>query len=796
MSSAGSAFSVKDSPAAETGDQINTLNQRIYCNHDSLIPWIDGRLVHFQHAIDVTESHRLRLDADTDALTLIPNRRAGLRKLEELLEQVGQGELSMTAAMLDIDQLKMVNDQFGHLEGDLLICQISRTIASLLPQEDLFFRLSGDEFILAFVNQTTDIGSALLNQAQQRLRQWGETEKKAYRCSFCFGLIPVNAGTQLSCSTLLSQVDDAMYTQKRLLHIQLKESEKAQMQLADYHGEVSFRYDSAYLYDALVESTDDYIFINNMHDDVFRYPQAMVEEFGLPGQIVRNAAAVWGEKVHPDDKAAFLEANQIILDGRATSHNVEYRALNQRGEWVWVRCRGKVIFDDNGNPVLFAGLIFNLSRKNKTDRITGLFNKMVYREEAQRLLSRRPDTPLAIMQLGLDDFRHVNDLYDRSFGDEVLRISAQRIMSLLPENAEVYRLDGDEFGILISGCQTEEIRKIYKKLQTAFDQQMIYEGQRYYCTLSAGCAVYPQDAKVFLELVKAAGYALEQAKLNGKNRLEFFTRQILARKIRSLGIIEKMRESIAQEYAGFFLMYQPQVSVTTGQWIGFEALARWQKAPYGYVPPDEFIPLLEESGMIVPVGRWIFRQACEKCAQWSNREPALTMSINLSYLQLTEPDFIDYMQETLAATQVDPHRIIVEMTESVIASRAHALEHLFQRIHDLGIRIAMDDFGTGYSSLEMLKKMPADIVKIDRAFVHGVDASNFDESFSQFIVAICHKVNIEVCAEGVETEAEFQILYPMNVDTIQGYYFGKPMLENEVEQKLRLMENAESGGMR
>ena len=412
---------------------------------------------------------------------------------------------------------------------------------------------------------------------------------------------------------------------------------------------------------------------------------------------------------------------------------------------------------------------------------------MVYREETQRLITRRPDTPLAIMQLGLDDFKHINDLYDRSFGDEVLRISAQRIMSLLPENAEVYRLDGDEFGILISGCQPEAIRGIYKKLQTAFDQQMIYEGKRFYCTLSAGCAVYPQDARSFLELVKAAGYALEQAKLNGKNRLEFFTRQILARKIRSLGIIEKMRESVDQNYAGFFLMYQPQVSVTTGQWIGFEALTRWQKEPYGFVPPNEFIPLLEESGMISPVGRWIFRQACAKCAQWSALAPALTMSINLSYLQLMEPDFIDYMQETLAATQVDPGRIIVEMTESVIASRAHALEHLFQRIHDLGMRIAMDDFGTGYSSLDMLKKMPADIVKIDRAFVHGVDASNFDESFIQFIVAICHKVNIEVCAEGVETEAEFQILYPMNVDTIQGYYFGKPMREEEINQKLKAM---------
>ena len=773
-------------------DHRNTLNQRIYRNHDSLIHWTDGRLVHFQHAIDVTESHRLRFDADTDELTAIPNRRAGLRRLEELLEQVGQGKLGITAAMLDIDQLKVVNDQFGHQEGDLLICRISKTVSQQLQQEDLFFRLSGDEFIVVFAEKRFQEAEAVLNQAQRQLQIWSKNERKAYRCNFCYGLISLPANTQLSSSTLLSQIDDAMYSQKRLLHIQLKDSEKAQMQLNDYRGEVVFSYDSAYLYDALVESTDDYIFINNMRDDVFRYPQAMVEEFGLPGQIVRNAAAIWGEKVHPDDKAAFLEANQIILDGRATSHNVEYRALNQRGEWVWVRCRGKVVFASNGSPVLFAGFISNLSRKNKTDRITGLFNKMVYSEEAQRLLSHRADTPLTIMQLGLDDFKHINDFYDRSFGDEILRISAQRIMSLLPENAEVYRLDGDEFGILISGAQPQELFGIYTKLQTAFDQQMIYEGRRYYCTLSCGCATYPQDAENFLELVKAAGYALEQAKLNGKNRIEFFTRQILARKIRSLGIIEKMRESIVQNYAGFFLMYQPQVSVTTGQWTGLEALARWNKEPYGLVPPNEFIPLLEESGMISQVGRWIFFQACQKCADWSALAPTLTMSINLSYMQLMEPGFIDYMQQTLAKTQADPRRIIVEMTESVIASRAHSLEHLFQRIHDLGLRIAMDDFGTGYSSLEMLKKMPADIVKIDRAFVHGVNASNFDESFIQFIVAICHKVNIEVCAEGVETEAEFQILYPMNVDMIQGYYFGKPMEEEAIERHLRTMRQKAS----
>lgn len=773
----------KPDTACEVREAPNTLNGRLYRTYDSLMEWTDHRLVHFQHAIDVTDSRRLWEQANTDELTLMPNRRQGLARMRQILAQPENTDPA-AAVMIDINELKTVNDQYGHSEGDDLIRRVSTELKTTLQREDLLFRLSGDEFFCVFLSCDENEAHRRMQAALKAVRHSGVQARKPYLCSFCYGIQAFHIHPEMTADALFSMADQAMYVHKRRLHIERQEWAKNH-QRSEFHRDARLNYDPQYLYEALVDSTDDYLFINNMQDDVFLYPQAMAEEFDLPGTLIRNAAAVWGDKVHPHDKAAFLEANQIILDGRALSHNVEYRARNRRGEWVWMRCRGRVVRTADGRPVLFAGFISNLSLKNKTDRITGLFNSTVFESEARRMIEARPDTKLAMMLIGMDDFRHINDLYDRQFGDEVLRISAQKIQSLLPENASIYRLSGDEFGVLISGTTAAETEKAYQKIKAAFQLQQEYENKKYFSTLSAGCAFYPTDGRQYLDLFKYAGYALEHAKNSGKNRIEVFNPQILALKERSLGIIEQLRSSIDHEFRGFSLAYQPQVTANDGRLCGAEALARWHSPWYGAVSPMEFIPLLEESGMIGVAGRWIFNQACRQIAVWNCMDPNLTMSINLSYLQLSEPDFIPFMKQTLAETGARADRIIIEMTESVIASRAHSLNALFQEIHDLGIRIAMDDFGTGYSSLEMLKKMPADIVKVDRAFVKDILTSNFDASFIQFIVSICHHVDIQVCLEGVETAQEYERVVPMEVDCIQGYYFGRPMTPEAFEKRLR-----------
>ena len=247
----------------------------------------------------------------------------------------------------------------------------------------------------------------------------------------------------------------------------------------------------------------------------------------------------------------------------------------------------------------------------------------------------------------------------------------------------VFRLDGDEFGIVASNSGPQEMENFYAILHKTFSQQQEYNGKKYYCTLSGGCAFYPADANHYLDLFKYAGYSLEYAKNMGKNQVVFFSHEILAHKARLLEMTELLRESVANQFQNFTLYYQPQVYAATGKLKGAEALARWHCETYGSIGPNEFIPLLEESGLIHAVGKWIFKQAVDTCAHWVEKMPDFTMSINLSYLQLTQEDFIPFMQKTLAEKHLQPRHIIVELTESCIASSIDMLADTFKKIRSL-----------------------------------------------------------------------------------------------------------------
>lgn len=240
-------------------------------------------------------------------------------------------------------------------------------------------------------------------------------------------------------------------------------------------------------------------------------------------------------------------------------------------------------------------------------------------------------------------------------------------------------------------------------------------------------------------------------------------------------MLEQLRYCMEHEFEGFQLQYQPQVEAESGRIIGAEALARWHSSLYGDVSPVVFIPLLEKSGMILTIGRWIFETAVKQCAFWLKSCPDFCVSVNLSYLQLYEEGFTSFMKETMERCQVPSRNIIVEMTESYMVKSSEELQAIFQEIRGIGVRIAMDDFGTGYSSLGVLKNSPADIVKIDRIFIKDILNSEFDATFIQFVVRLCHDVNIQVLLEGVETKEEYEKVKAMGLDYIQGYYFGKPM---------------------
>lgn len=761
-------------------EENNSLTGRIYENYDSLMPWVDGSVAHLQQSIDITDSRRLIEEARTDALTGLLTRGVGQEALSAAMLEMREGDAPLTVALADMNFLKAINDKYGHVEGDRALRMAAREFEQGVRAPDFCFRLSGDEFVAVFRDTVRFEAAARMQGILRNLEEASRTAGIPYTPGFCFGCFEVRPGCGLSPVEVLNKADEHMYEQKKQFHI--REAQRGAMEKGRSGAGPDYEYDSSLLYDALARSTDSYIYVSDIGTGTFRYSRGMVEEFGLPGEIVENAAVVWGARIHPDDKAAFMEANQIITDGRSDTHCVEYRAKNHKDEWVWVRCRGSLQRDADGEPRLFAGFITNLGQKNKIDHITGLLNKIKFAEDVEAALKNRPDYPLVMMSLGLDGFKRVNELYNRNFGDEVLRIAAQKIQELLPPCASVYRLDGDEFGILLHG-DIKEAERLYRLISESFRYQQEYDGKKYFCTLSAGAASYPDDAGTYQDLMQYTVCALEASKRNGKNRLTLFYRDLIDAQKRALELTELLRESIDRNYEGFTVVYQPQVTADGKSVVGAEALARWSCGKYGNVSPGEFIPLLEQSGLIVPFGRWVFKRAAAQCKEWTRVCPDFTVSVNLSYLQVTSDNMIAFIKNALERLELSPRHLIVEFTESCMILENRRLQELFDEIRGFGIRIAMDDFGTGYSSLGMLKTAPSDIVKIDRTFVRDILNSKFDETFIRFIVALCHDVGIKVCLEGVEKEEELELVRPMRVDYVQGFLFGRPVPPDEFSQK-------------
>lgn len=536
------------------------------------------------------------------------------------------------------------------------------------------------------------------------------------------------------------------------------------------------------LFEALSRSTDDYIYMSDVQKNIFYFPQEMVDEFELPSTVIENAAVVWGAKIHLKDQSAFFQEFQSMIDGKKNTHCVEYRALNREGKWVWLRCRGYMEHNSRGEATIFAGTITDIGKRGKIDPITSLLNRYEFENQIKFHLESKEATG-GILFLGIDDFSNINGLYGREFGDAVLRNTSKILIKTLSEEIRIYRLDGDKFALFSAEITAEGWQENYENIFSVFQKQQELLGEKYYCTLSAGCEVFDSNPITFDDAYKHAETALEKAKALGKNQFCMFKPELIETKLRALEIIETMRRDAENNFANFEVYYQPLVNASDARVIGAEALLRWHCEKYGAVSPVEFIPLLEASGLIHSVGRFVLQQAVDICCKWKKGLPDFCMNINISYQQLLRRDFVLALKAILEPLGGDASSIKLELTESCIVSGSRYLTESFADLRALGVEIAMDDFGTGYSSLEILKNAPADIVKIDRAFVKDILTSEFDLTFIRFIVALCHNVNISVCLEGIETSAEYDAVKPLNLDILQGFLFDHPVPATDFEKK-------------
>lgn len=538
------------------------------------------------------------------------------------------------------------------------------------------------------------------------------------------------------------------------------------------------------LYQALIQSTDDFIYINDCTTNTFRYPKALADMFLLPEEV-NDPFPYWEKIVHPDDWNRFYRSNMDIVNNLTDDHLVEFRAKTRDGEYVWVRCRGKMVRAENGKQMLFAGIMTLMGKQNKIDYLTQLLNHSEFYRCLGRNIQLSEIEKMAAIMLDVDEFRQINEMYDRNFGDMILKNLGQIIQSFLPDNASLFRLEKDKMGIIMTNVVREEVETFYCELQDNLRKIRDWEGVRVDVEISAGCAMYPEDGVSTEELYRYTDYALQTAKKHGKNRLVFFSEDILREKEHSLELLRELKECVKKQYSGFYLNYQPQVCPDTEEIKGVEVLMRWKNTAGKVVSPAEFIPAMEENGLIYQAGLWVLRRAFQEGKEWIKSNPDFTISVNVSALQFLEESFLDDLYRIIEEEQFPCENLIIELTESFAFKNIEILQEKFNDMRKRKIRIALDDFGTGYCSLAALKNTPVDIVKIDRTFVKDILNNKFDATFINLVTEICHTVSISVCLEGVENKEEYDFVKEVHLDSIQGFYFGKPMEKEAVSELLQ-----------
>ena len=429
-----------------------------------------------------------------------------------------------------------------------------------------------------------------------------------------------------------------------------------------------------------------------------------------------------------------------------------------------------------------------IERQASHDLLTGLYNRIRCEYDVEQCIEAALEagTEGAILYLDLDDFKHINDGLGHHYGDALLQSIAKELSEIPSLEKSCYRVGGDEFAVIVHQHHYPMLYMIIEDIKAVFAKPWMLKGTEYYCTMSMSVVRFPTDGDSMEELIKKADAALFDAKRAGKNRVIYYDEEIDTGSYKRLDLEKHMRNAVRSAIEEFEVFYQPVTDVTgdENRCIGAEALVRWVSKEIGFVSPGDFIPLAEYLGLINPIGEYVLRQACERCKYWNDMgQPDFSVNVNLSVIQLLQPDIVDIIRKAIEDTGIIPEHLHLEVTEGLAINDMGRMKQILADIKALGVKVALDDFGTGYSSLNHIREMPIDIIKIDRCFILDLGKDNFSDAFVKMVTELANAIGVTTCVEGVELEEQVQILKKINVQLIQGYYFGKPMRVEEFEAK-------------
>ena len=521
--------------------------------------------------------------------------------------------------------------------------------------------------------------------------------------------------------------------------------------------------------------------------------EAYCQISGLPEDLIIGARPPFETLISGD-----LELYKRIWDNLKSQHRWDDELWGEKdGEKFALHIAISTIVDEDGTPSQYAAIINDVTERKQDeerilrqanfDALTGLPNRALFIDRlGQSLLTMaRGQQKLGLMFIDLDGFKLINDTLGHDKGDDLLREAAVRISACTRDGDTVARLGGDEFTVIMPNLHdAKDTPLVAQRILDALAKSFDLGGTESFISGSIGITIFPDDAEAANDLLKNADAAMYRAKDLGKANYQFFTADLNAQVADRLQLKNGLLKAL--ERNEFQLFYQPKVTLSTGKIDSVEALMRWDNPDLGMVSPVRFIPVLEETGMVVEVGKWAIREACQQHCKWIDEGLSpIRIAVNLSARQLREMSFVSVLQNLLDETGVGPDGIEIEITESMIMSDKDTAITALTELHELGIRVAMDDFGTGYSSLSYLRQFPIDTIKIDGSFVADISTSSEDAEIVRTIISMGQTLNKSIVAEGVETEEQLELLRSYKCDQIQGYLFSRPVPGDELTELIR-----------
>lgn len=531
------------------------------------------------------------------------------------------------------------------------------------------------------------------------------------------------------------------------------------------------------------QSSDAYLFILDLHTDTYMVAEKATRRFPLDDTVVENCMEVLKRVVYHSDYEMVAADLEKCRTGEKDEHALEYRWLDRMNRVVWISCRGTVVLGAGGHRLL-VGAVSEMGRKAKADNITGLRREARFRLNAEGVLRDRPESIRYMMRLGIDNFKEINEKEGIEVGDEVLQELAECILDTVDESVDVYRLVADEFMIVdAAATKGQDPASVYEQIQRKIAATAKNEEYLRFYTVSAGVLDGDFAGRNVEEVMRFTEFALNEAKRNGKNQMMVFGQGAYDDYLGRLNMRKALRQDISHDFRGFEVYYQPIVSTPDYKLIGAEALLRWRNETYGNVSPAAFIPILEESGLIVPVGKYVLWEAARTCKKWKQYIPEFHVNVNLSYVQLYRSDLMKDVEKCIREVELDPESLVLELTESGYIETNDRIKKLFKELKEKNIDLALDDFGTGYSNMRYLKEIDAKTVKIDRTFVVQALKDDYDYNIISHIIDMVHGLGLVVCMEGIEEKEELTKMMETKPDMIQGYYFGRPAPPDQFEEK-------------